>query len=227
MSSSKSTKICTKCGKKSDASSKYCADCGAKLVAPKEKTENNLKKYLEEEKKNDQITLKNMYSRISGVTFIAAKVIVKTSIVSFRLKPPTRYDGYSTKAFIILHGTLGFTITANITDEVKKKILEDLGTDLDISQVEWLTPLSISYGLKDMGWNAVSCGADYYIWPANGSTIKSLITIDYADKKPHKKIVKGKATYSRDDIQHDQSFEVLGVIIGLILIALLVFLATK
>lgn len=219
MATSKKTIFCTKCGKKNSANSTYCTDCGTKLINPKKIAEENPDKKREEDRRLNQVTLKNMSAKISGATFIIAKVIIKTSIVTFRPKQPTRYDSYSIKAFVVLEGTLRYA--SDVTDEVKKKILDDLDTDLDMDQIEWATTSSISIGLRDKGWNAISCGAQWYIWPANGSTIKSLITVDYIGNTPKRNVVSG-GTYSREDMRHDKSSETIWAIIGFIILILFV-----
>lgn len=227
MPTNKNTIFCTKCGSKNNINSTYCTECGTKLVKlEKDISKEDLEKKRLEDKKINEVTLKNMKSKISSATFIVAKVITKTSLVTFKPKQPTRYDSYSTKAFVILEGTLRHAY--DITDEVKKKILDDLETDLDINQVEWGTTLSISLGLRNKGWNAVCCGATtWYIWPVNGSTVKSLISIDYTGKNPNKNIVKGQ-TYSQDDMDKDKSSETIGMVIGfIILILVIIFLVSR
>lgn len=222
MASNKNTIFCTKCGKKNSSSSTYCTDCGSKLINPRKIAENDPAKKREEDKRLNQVTLKNMSSKISGATFIVAKVITKTSIVTFRPKQPTTYDSYSTEAFVVLEGTLRYA--SDVTDAVKRKILEDLNTDLDINKVGWATTSSISLGLRDKGWNAVSCKSQWFIWPANGSTIKSLITVDYAGKTPNKSVVMG-GTYTQDDMDSDKSTETMwAVICSIGFILLIIFL---
>ena len=225
MATSKKIIFCTKCGKKNNANSTYCTNCGTKLINPKKIAEENPEKKREEDKRLNQVTLKNMSSKISGATLIVAKVIIKTSIVTFRPKQPTRYDSYSTRAFIVLEGTLRYA--SDVTDEVKNKVLDDLDTDLDIDKVEWATPSSVSFGLRDKGWNAVSCGTQWYIWPVNGSTIKSLVTVDYIGGKPKRNIVSGGA-YSKGDMEHDETSETIWAIIGFIaLILFIIFLIAR
>lgn len=173
----------------------------------------------EEDKKLNQITIRNISTKVSGATFIVAKVIVKTSIATFRPKQPTRYDSYLIKAFVILEGSLRYA--SDVTDEAKKKILDDLDTDLGVDKVEWATTSSVSLRLRDKGWNAVSCGAQWYIWPANGSTIKSLVTIDYVGGEPKRTVVSGE-TYSREDLAHDKSSEAIWTIISFIVLVLII-----
>lgn len=221
MANNKKIIFCTECGKKNDATSKYCTDCGAKLVSPKDLTKNSF----EREQKSYEVTLKNMSSKISGATFIVAKVIVKSSIISFRPKQPTRYDTYSLKTFIVLEGKLRYA--SDVTDGVKEKILKDLGTDIDKNKIEWGTFSSISVGLRDKGWNAISCsGCQWFIWPMNGSTVKSLITIDYVNKKPRKNIVKG-TVYSQEDINNDKALETLGTIVVILVFILIIVFLTQ
>ena len=226
MASSKNTIFCTKCGKKNGTSSTYCTGCGAKLINPRKIAEEDPERKREEEKRLNQVTLENMTSKISSATFIVAKVIVKSSIISLKPKQPDRYDTYSTKAFVILDGSLRFA--SDVDDDVKKKILEDLETDMDINQVDWTTSSLASLRLRDKGWNAVACsGAQWYVWPVNGSTIKSLVTVDYTGKTPNRTIVKGRV-YSQDEIKHDQSSETVWAIIGFIAIVLfIIFLMTR
>lgn len=225
MATSKKTIFCTKCGEKNSTNSTYCTNCGAKLVNPKKIAEEDPNKKREEDKKLNQVTLKNMPAKISDATLIVAKVIIKTSIVTFKPKQPTRYDSYSTRAFVIIGGTLRYA--SDVTDEVKRKVLDDLDTDLDIDKVEWATPSSVSFELRDKGWNAVSCGTQWYIWPVNGSTIKSLVTVDYIGGKPKRNIVSGGA-YSKKDMEHDETSETIWAIIGFIaLILFIIFLIAR
>lgn len=226
MASSKNTLFCTKCGEKNSTSSTYCTNCGARLINPKKIAEEDPERKREEEKKKNQVTLENMSSKISSATLIVAKVIVKTSIVSFRPKQPDRYDTYSIKAFVVLDGSLRYA--SDVSDEVKEKILDDLETDIDMGQVEWTTVSLYSMGLRDKGWNAISCsGAQWFIWPINGSTVKSLITVDYIGKTPKKNVVKG-GTYSREDMEHDKSSETVWVVIGVIaFILFIIFLIAR
>lgn len=210
---SKDAIFCVKCGEKNATSSAFCTNCGTELVHHKKKEDEDLQKKREEEKRLNQVTLKNMPSKISSATFIAAKVIVKTSIVSLKPKQPTRYDSESTKVFIVLSGTLRYA--HDVTDEVKRKILEDVGTDLDIKQVEWFSSSLASSRLNDKGWHAISNGGQWYMWPMNGSTIKTLITVNYMNGKPSKDIVKG-GNYSQDNLSHDQTSEAVWTVIGFI-----------
>ena len=91
-----------------------------------------------------------------------------------------------------------------------------------------ITASLASLRLRDKGWNAVACsGAQWYVWPLNGSTIKSLVTVDYTGKTPNRTIVKGRV-YSQDEIKHDQSSETVWAIIGFIAIVLfIIFLMTR
>lgn len=220
----KKSVFCTKCGKKNSIDSTFCANCGAKLVNLKKTTEEPAKKREEDDKLN-QITLKNMSSKIFSATFIAAKVITKTSIITFKPKQPTVHDGYTTKAFVILDGPIRYI--SDVTDEVKKKILNDLGTDLNINQVDWAKSSSISIGLRHKGWNALLFGTQWYIWPANGSTVKSLITIDYIGGIPKVNTVKGKV-YSQEDMKRNKSSEAIWIFICfIILIIIIIFLVAK
>lgn len=221
MASSKNTLFCTKCGEKNSTSSTYCTNCGAKLVNPRKSAEEGPEKKREEEKRKDQVTLGNMSSKISGATLIIAKVIVKTSIISFKPKQPNRYDTYSIKAFVVLDGSLRYA--SDVSNEVKRKILDDLETDMEMEEVEWTTASLSSVGLRDKGWNAISCSGQWFIWPMNGSTVKSLVTVDYIGKTPKRNVVKGGA-YSREDMEHDKSSETIWAVIGVIAFILFIIL---
>lgn len=213
VASNKDAIFCVKCGEKNNASSIYCVGCGTKLARPKTMLDEDLKKQRQEEERLNQVTLKNMSSKIAKATFMVAKVIVKTSIVSLRPKLPNRYDSATTKVLVILSGTLKSAY--DVTDEVKKKILEDVSTDLSISQVEWTTSSLASSALIDRGWSAIYSKGQWYIWPTSGSTIKTLITVKYVEGSPHREVVEGEV-YSRDNLDRDQTSEIVWTVLGVI-----------
>ena len=214
--------FCIKCGRKNNIASTYCTGCGTRLVTEKNiKEESEKKREKEKEEAFNKVTINNFSSKISEAVFIVAKVITKTSIVSLRPKQPTTYDSYTTKAFIILGGSLRYE--SDVSDEVKKKILKDLDTDIEINQVAWTTQKLVSSELRNKGWSAAFFGSLWYIWPTNGSTSKSLITIDYKSNKAMKNILVGEK-YLREDMERDESHDVGSSIIGaIILLMLLVF----
>lgn len=196
--------FCVKCGSKNTNTFAYCIHCGAKLVRSRDEDEEERERKCKEEDARNRVTLKNMHSKISCATFIIAKVIIKLTSASLKPRQPTEYDGGSTKAFIILSGSLRYD--SDVTDEVKKKILNDIGTDLDVSQVEWSTDSLISSALNDKGWHAVCVGWQWYVWPMNGSTIRTLVTVNYKNGVSHRKIVKGEMC-PRNKFIHDQISE--------------------
>lgn len=218
MTSNKNTIFCTKCGKKNSSNSTYCTECGSKLINPGKIAENESAKKYEEDKRLNQVTLENMSSKISEAVFMVSGVIVKDGLGIFGFKKlksiqPTIHDSYSTKVFVILIGTLRYA--SDITDAVKRKILDDLDTDLDINKVGWATTDHVSLGLRNKGWNVVLCDAEWYVWPVNGSTVKSLITVNYTGKVPKKSVVVGRL-YTQDDMDSDKLIETIWGVIGLI-----------
>lgn len=210
MDGDKKVIFCVKCGRKSDLRSMYCANCGQKLIKPKTSVENddeiNNKNYEE-----NKITLENMSSKISEAVFIVAKVITKSSMLSpSRPKQPTTRDMYSTEAFVILNGELNNV--SGVVDQVKKKILKEFGTDINISDVKWMTRTNLSSGLRYRGWNAAFNGCSWYMWPSNGSTIKTLIDIKYVNGVLKRKIIKGDI-YTQNRLEIDKKSEIWEIVI--------------
>ena len=202
--------FCVKCGRKSDLRSMYCANCGQKLIKPKTSVENddeiNNKNYEE-----NKITLENVSSKISEAVFIVAKVITKSSMLSpSRPKQPTTRDMYSTEVFVILNGELNNA--SGVVDQVKKKILKEFGTDINISDVKWMTRTNLSSGLRDRGWNAAFNSCSWYMWPSNGSTIKTFIDIKYVNGVLKRKIIKGDI-YTQNRLEIDKKSEIWEIVI--------------
>jgi hypothetical protein len=210
MDGDKKVIFCVKCGRKSGLRSMYCANCGQRLIKPKTGVENN-DEINDKNYEENKITLENMSLRISEAVFIVAKVITKSSMLSpSRPKQPTTKDMYSTEVFVILNGE--FNYVSDVVDQVKKKILKEFGTDINISDVKWMTRANLSSGLRDKGWNTAFDAFSWYMWPSNGSTVKTLITIKYVNGVSKRKIIKGDI-YTQDRLEIDKKSEIWEIVI--------------
>ncbi len=172
---------CTSCGSQINQNDNFCASCGTR-VKNKTKKKNSKNQELIEglksfAKARDSYYLQTLRAEMSDDEIAEASKYATIILVDAwkwenvfgKLKPPTRQQwNWDSKRVTVVFTYFG------ITNQEKELILRELGTNLTVNDVYWVSGFSIYpvNNLLQKGWSCYSCdNMSFIMYPSDRSTI--------------------------------------------------------
>lgn len=173
---------CTSCGSEINHNDNYCASCGAQIKKKSEKKKDNKNQELLDglksfAKARDNYYLQTLRAEMSDAEIAEASKYATVILVDAwkwenafgKLKPPTRQQwNWDRKRITVVFTYFG------IAQQEKELILHELGTQLTVNDVYWVSGFSIYpvNRLLQKGWSCYSCdNMSFIMYPSDRSTI--------------------------------------------------------